>query len=477
MDPFLDMAPCGFLSFADDGTILVANATLSRWLDYNAGELDGRSVESVLPMASRIFYQTHFFPLLKLTGEVEEVYITLRTAQGDELPMLVNASRREQNGVPVNDAVFMVVRQRSRYEDEILAARRTTEEARLWLSTTLQSIGDAVIATDAEGRVVFLNPVAEELTGWPQQEAVGRPLDEIFVIVNEETRLPVESPVAKVLREKRVVGLANHTLLIARDGLHRPIDDSGAPIRNTAGEILGIVLVFRDFTEQRHAEQVLREQQARIETLNQHLQRAMTETHHRVKNNLQLISALIDLQKGTDREMVPMSEFRRIGQSIGALGVVHDILTKEAQLSDGERTVEFISAREVLARLLPMMEMSLGAKQLNHTLDDVRLPGKQVTAITLLTNELVSNAIKHGNGQVEVHFHVVENTAFIDVLDDGPGFPESFDPVRVSNTGLDLIENIARWDLQGTTAYATRAEGGGRVTISFPLPSSEPPVV
>ena len=87
------------------------------WLGYAFGALNGQSVETLLPVASRIFYQTHFFPLLKIAGEVEEVYLALRTAQGSELPVLVNAVRREHNGLPVNDCIFMVVRQRSRYED------------------------------------------------------------------------------------------------------------------------------------------------------------------------------------------------------------------------------------------------------------------------------------------------------------------------------------------------------------------------
>ena len=166
MDSLLDTAPCGFVSFGDDGRILAANATLLRWLGYDGPDtLNGRHVETLLPVASRIFYQTHFFPLLKLTGQVEEVYLSLRTAEGGELPVLVNAVRREQNGAPVNDCVFMVVRQRSRYEDEILQARRTAEEARLWLSTTLHSIGDAVIATDAQGRVVFSQPGCGRIDG------------------------------------------------------------------------------------------------------------------------------------------------------------------------------------------------------------------------------------------------------------------------------------------------------------------------
>jgi PAS domain S-box-containing protein len=119
---------------------------------------------------------------------------------------------------------------------------------------TLRSIGDAVITTDETGRVTFLNPVAEELTGWRLDQARGRMLHEIFPIVNEESRQPVESPVSKVLREGVVVGLANHTLLLRRDGKETPIADSGAPICDDTGRIMGVVLVFRDQTTERQRE-------------------------------------------------------------------------------------------------------------------------------------------------------------------------------------------------------------------------------
>jgi len=135
--------------------------------------------------------------------------------------------------------------------------RRQVEEAvrrqEEWLRVTLSSIGDGVIAADAAGRVTFMNGVAEVLTGWPQAEAVNRPLPEIFHIVNEHTREPVENPAFRALRDGRIVGLANHTLLIARDGTERPIDDSAAPMRE--GGSSGAVLVFRDVTERWRAEQ------------------------------------------------------------------------------------------------------------------------------------------------------------------------------------------------------------------------------
>jgi PAS domain S-box-containing protein len=132
-------------------------------------------------------------------------------------------------------------------------------ESQDWLSTVLNSIVDAVVATDANGCVMFMNPVAESLTGWKQEEAEGKVLEKIFKIVKEETEEKVDDPVKKVLSEGKVVGLANHTVLIAKDGTRISIDDSGAPIRDTKGNIIGVVLVFHDITERRKMERDLEE--------------------------------------------------------------------------------------------------------------------------------------------------------------------------------------------------------------------------
>jgi PAS domain S-box-containing protein len=148
-----------------------------------------------------------------------------------------------------------------------LNAEERERESGQWLATTLSSIGDAVIATDAAGRVTFMNPVAEKLTGWPEVEARYRPLREVFHIVHEETREEVESPVDKVLREGTVVGLANHTMLLRRDGTEVAIDDSGAPIKDGSGAVAGVVLVFHEITERRRAENALRESEQRFRAM------------------------------------------------------------------------------------------------------------------------------------------------------------------------------------------------------------------
>src|SRR5262249_40550289 len=123
-----------------------------------------------------------------------------------------------------------------------------------WFSTTLRCIGDAVIATDPRGRVLFMNPTAEALTGWTEVEGRGRSLQDIFHIIDERGREPVEDPVARVLASGWIVGLDNHTLLVARDGTVKPIDDSAAPIIEEGGQLVGVVLVFRDITHRRQTE-------------------------------------------------------------------------------------------------------------------------------------------------------------------------------------------------------------------------------
>ncbi|HEX8557465.1 MAG TPA: STAS domain-containing protein [Pyrinomonadaceae bacterium] len=145
MDELLNTAPCGFVAFADDGTILAANETLRGWLGLGAGELVGRRFETLLPGAGRIFYQTHLFPLLRMHGRVEEVYLSLRSKAGEVLPVLVNAARRERDGSPVNDCVLVPMRQRRRFEDEILAAKQEAEEANRAKDELIQELSTPVI--------------------------------------------------------------------------------------------------------------------------------------------------------------------------------------------------------------------------------------------------------------------------------------------------------------------------------------------
>jgi PAS domain S-box-containing protein len=177
------------------------------------------------------------------------------------------------------------------FNQQIIEIKRRVEESyarEQWLNTTIRSIGDAVIACDTTGKVEFMNRVAEDLTGWNEAEAKGKPLQHIFQIFNEDTRAIVENPVDKVRRLGIVVGLANHTFLVARDGTEICIDDSGAPIHDSNGQMIGVVLVFRDITERRMSEEAL----MRAEKLAAAGRLAATVAHE-VNNPLEALTNLI----------------------------------------------------------------------------------------------------------------------------------------------------------------------------------------
>jgi PAS domain S-box-containing protein len=161
------------------------------------------------------------------------------------------------------------ITERERTENRLSAERER-------LAVTLRSIGDGVIATDGKAHVTLFNDVAETLTGWKAAEAIGRPVEQVFTIVNEQTRNPAPNPIHRVLHEGVIVGLANHTALLARDGTERPIADSGAPIRDGSGRLCGAVLVFRDQTEERQSDQALRNSEERYRGLFENIAEEMT---------------------------------------------------------------------------------------------------------------------------------------------------------------------------------------------------------
>ncbi|TAL06487.1 MAG: PAS domain S-box protein [Verrucomicrobia bacterium] len=196
-------------------------------------------------------------------GEIDHYSMDKRYVwpDGQNVWVFFSFQRRRHTGGWHEDLSIVVdISERKRMEE----ALRQSEEN---LSVTLHSIGDAVLATDPEGRVTRMNRVAENLTGWTLAEAQGRPIAEVFQIINEQTRQPAVIPVDKVLETGEIHGLANHTVLIARNGTERPIADSASPIRDRDGRILGVVLVFRDVLEEKKAERTVRESEARYRTL------------------------------------------------------------------------------------------------------------------------------------------------------------------------------------------------------------------
>ena len=216
-----------------------------------------------------------------------------------------------------------------------MQAENAERAERQRFQTTLASIGDAVIVTDATGHVTFINAVASSLTGWQEDEASGKHLGEVFCIVNEYTRATVESPVTRVLREGTVAGLANHTILLARDGKEVPIDDSAAPIRDGSGAIQGAVLVFRDITERRRTEAT------------RHILTSIVDSSDDAIISKDLNGIITSWNKSAER-MFGYTEPEVIGQSITIL-IPPDRLDEEpnilARLRHGERVEHFETVR------------------------------------------------------------------------------------------------------------------------------------
>ena len=235
----------------------------------------------------------------------------------------------------------------------------------------------------------------------------------------------------------------------------------GLPIRDKAGQAYKWVGTCTDIDEQERA-------QVEIEALNVRLQRAMTETHHRVKNNLQIISAMVDMQvMDAPNDSVPVEEFKRLGAQIATLAAIHDLLTQEAK-EGGE--VEGVGAKAILDKLLPLLQGAASSRTFAFRVDkDAGLTLRQGTSMALVANELVSNAVKHGQEGVEVTFDAEAGEARLIVSNGGPGFPLGFDPQTAAHTGLELVEHLTRWDLGGSTCYGRREGGGAQVTVTFPV--------
>ncbi len=196
-------------------------------------------------------------------AQEEDRLLTERTEWSETASQRAHAAFSIATGLALGllGVVYFLKKQEDREQDQADEALRRSEA---WFHTTLRSLGEGVIATDERGQVRFLNPVAETLTGWTSEEARGIPLNAIYRVIHEQTREEVESPVSRVLREGQVVSLAQHLLLIARDGSEYLIEDTAAPIRDRDGEIQGAVMVVRDARERRQAESALRRSEERL---------------------------------------------------------------------------------------------------------------------------------------------------------------------------------------------------------------------
>jgi PAS domain S-box-containing protein len=336
---------------------------------------------------------------------------------------------------PVRDATGRIIGA-SKIARDITAEVRAQAEAaeqRERLTVTLHSIGDAVIATNRHGQVAYMNPVAEDLTGWPAAEAAGRPLEEVFRIVNEESRQTVENPVVKVLRDGSVVGLANHTVLIARGGREMFIHDSAAPIRDARGEIMGVVLIFRDVTEERSAQKTLAAQTAELRRANEDLNQFAYAVSHDLREPLRNIGNYAELlvRKYAEHADEDSERFRRfILDGVARMeALLNDLLTYSQLGGPQQQPAALVDCNELLEKTRQNLTAAIAESRAVITSDPLpRVLGYEMHLLQLLQN-LIGNAIKYRSGQIpRVHVRVRKHEGewLFSVIDNGIGIEPQY---------------------------------------------------
>ncbi len=374
-----------------------------------------------------------------LMAAIRDLVVQMDSAEND----LLNAREVSRSREQLNTLIFLLVtlviavvgclllfrgirREMKRRAEAEEIVRRSEEN----LSVTLHSIGDGVLATDAERRITRLNPVAERLTGWTQAEATGRLVDEVFKILNEDTREASIIPVEKVLATGEVHGLANHTILVARDGTERPIADSAAPIRDRNGRILGVVLVFRDIIEERQAQMQVRERTAQLEEANKDLESFSYSVSHDLRAPLRHVQGYAQMLETALEGQLP-EKARRFLKNINIasveMGHLIDDLLSFSRMGRGEIAEWPVAMDTLLEAAIKSLDLMTQGRNIVWKIAPLpRVLGDAALLKQALTN-LVGNAIKYTGqrekAEIEIGRAGMEGDRLVFfVRDNGAGF-------------------------------------------------------
>ena len=403
-----------------DGIIQTWNAAAERLFGYRPQEIVGRSVTTLIP-PDRLHEETAILDRLR-RGQPSERLETIRIAKdGRLLHVSVSIS-------PLRDRDGQIVGASKVVHDvtAVVSAREALLRERELLATTLASIGDGVVVTDADGRITSVNRQAEQVTGWTDEDARGRPLPEVFRIVNEDTRESVENPVAKVLRLGTIVGLANHTVLIRKDGEERPIDDSAAPIRRGDGSLAGVVLVFRDVTARREAENAIR-------TADRRKDEFLAILSHELRNPLAPIRMAISMLQQLGPPDPRLRELRDvIDRQTQQLTRLLDDLLDISRIASGkitlrkERVSVSMAVSYAVEAVRPYTDAMGHSLTVNFLHGPIEVEGDLGRLAQVFTN-LLNNAAKYTEKRGDIS---------ITVARDGP---EAV--IRIRDTGIGLAPN------------------------------------
>jgi PAS domain S-box-containing protein len=500
----------GIIASDPDGHVTYMNGvaeTLTGWTD---GAGNGRPLADVFHIVNETTRQAVENPagLVIQSGHVVGLanHTVLISRDGTERPITDSAA-------PIRDDSGRILGVVLVFRD--FTEQRTAEEAiaeqREWLETTLESIGDAVIATDVRGRIVFMNPVAEHLTGWRIDAARDRACTEVFNVVSEQTRRVVENPVTRVLQDGTIVGLANHTILIAADGTERPIDDSGAPIRNRDGRIVGVVLVFRDVGERRRMETEREAAAGERERLlvAERTARAEAERANRLKDDfVAMVSHELRTPLNAILGWTDMMLKKQNDQALVARGL--DIVARNTRLQTQLISDLLDISRIVSGKLhLDLQSVHLASvidaavETVQHAADqkDIEIDRQLDTSIGPMAGDparlqqvvwnLLSNALKFTpkGGRVRIALRRTGSHAEIVVEDNGTGIRPDFLPYvfdrfqqadasrtrRFGGLGLGLSIVRSLVEFHGGTVRAASAGEGNGTTFTIVLPLGAPP--
>jgi PAS domain S-box-containing protein len=492
------------------GQVSYMNGTAERLTGWPLAVAEGRPLSDVFQIVNEKTREPIENPagLVMRAGEIVGLanHTLLIGRDGAEYPITDSAA-------PIRDAegrmlgvvlVFRDVTEERRAEEAIA-------EQREWFERTLESIGDAVIATDVQGRTVFMNAVAEHLTGWTAEAARGRPSRDVFKIVHEQTRRPVESPVSRVLSEGTVVGLANHTLLIATDGTERPIDDSGAPIRNREGRMVGTVLVFRDVTERRRGDVERQLAAAERERLleAERIARAEAERASRVKDEFvamvshELRTPLNAILGWTQLTLKAKHDPAAVERGLEVIvrntrvqaQLISDLLDI-SRIMSGKIALQIqpVSLVSVVGEALDTVQQEAAAKAIvlrTEFDDEVGFVAGDPARLQQVVWNLMANAVKFtpSGGRIVVSLRGLDDHAQITVADDGVGIrpeflPHVFDRFHQADRsitrrfgglglGLSIVKHLV--ELHGGAVRAESAGEGKGSTFIITLPTASAP--
>lgn len=427
-------------------------------------------------------------------NRMEEIRVTLARMDAAERKLLMLRQRSLQN-VELKERVALILgltigllailclgwalHRVARVEERANAEIRESEE---WLATTLGSIGDAVIATDADGHVRFMNPVAEALTLFKQSAVQGLPLKQVFPIFNETTREVTESPVEKAIATGKIVGLANHTVLVRGDGSEIAIDDSAAPILDRSGKITGVVLVFRDVSAQRQVEKAMRITEKLAAT-----GKLAATVAHEINNPLEAAANLLYLMRDESGLTPEGAQYLKLAEE--QLARVAHITKQTLAFYRDPRQPEPLSLSAVCERIVDLYRPRFKNKglQLNAEYDSGIMVFATEGEVSQVISNLVANAIDATAPKGSVAIRVGrgdDHNGVISVSDDGCGiavqnavhiFEPFFTTKKDVGTGLGLwVSKEIVEKLGGTIEVTSDGENrGATFAVSLPLYDSQ----